>query len=181
VGTPCPGVSVKPDLTSFLRKIGLKRPTPARLIGGPSVRMARKRNSRLQSARRLGLAATGLALVAGVLPVIDGVVMGTTVIARADDVTASQNLLRDAWDPNEPDLSPASVESFSSAPRWTATIDGSVYAQPLVLGSIVIVATESDWARRSGPRGSAAHTRSPAIPRSRKRSRPAPTWCPTSA
>ncbi|HSR84947.1 MAG TPA: PQQ-binding-like beta-propeller repeat protein [Streptosporangiaceae bacterium] len=83
--------------------------------------------------------------MAGVLTVVGSVVPGMTAVARANDVTASQNLLRDGWDSAEPNLSPAAVKTFSSAPRWNAAVDGSVYAQPLVLGSIVIVATESDW------------------------------------
>jgi outer membrane protein assembly factor BamB len=95
-------------------------------------------------ARRLALASTGLALVAGLLPVVDGIASFTTAVARADDVTASQNLLRNGWDSSEPGLSPATVKTFSSAPRWNATVDGEVYAQPLVLGSTVIVATEAD-------------------------------------
>src|SRR5215469_11993057 len=110
-----------------------------------SMRTRGKLLIRLHSFRRLALASTGLALLAGVLPVATGVVLGTTAIAHADDVTASLNPLRDGWDSGEPNLSPAAVKTFSSAPRWTAPVDGSVYAQPLVLGSTVIVATESDW------------------------------------
>ena len=75
----------------------------------------------------------------------DGVVLGTTAVAHADDGTASLNVLRNGWDSAEPNLSPSIVKTFSSASRWTAAVDGSVYAQPLVLGSTVIVATESDW------------------------------------
>jgi len=101
--------------------------------------------ARLNSAQRLALAATGLALAAGVPTVVDSVVPGMSAVARANDVTASRNLLRDGWDSAEPNLSPAAVKTFSSAPRWNAAVDGSVYAQPLVLGSTVIVATESDW------------------------------------
>ncbi len=100
---------------------------------------------RHHSARRLGLAATGLVLVAGVLPVVGGVVAGTTGVALADDVMASQNALRNGWDNAEPNLSPTTVKTFSSAPVWNAAVQGSVYAQPLVLGSTVIVATENDW------------------------------------
>ncbi len=95
-------------------------------------------------AQRLALAATGLALVVGVLPIVNGVVPGTTGLALADDVTASQNVLRNGWDSGEPNLSPATVKTFSSAPRWTANVAGSVYAQPLVVGSTVIVASETD-------------------------------------
>jgi len=80
-----------------------------------------------------------------VLPVVGGIVLHAGPAARAADITASQNALRNGWDSSEPKLSPATVKTFSSAPVWTAPVDGSVYAQPLVVGSIVIVATESDW------------------------------------
>jgi hypothetical protein len=105
------------------------------------------------SARRLVVASAGLALVAGVLPVVDGVVPGGAPAARADDVTASQNLLRNGWDSTEAAMGPSVVPTFIQ--RWTNTslgessagqaVDGAVYAQPLVLGSTVIVATENDW------------------------------------
>ncbi|HSR84946.1 MAG TPA: choice-of-anchor D domain-containing protein [Streptosporangiaceae bacterium] len=99
-----------------------------------------------RSWRRPVLAAAGLSLIAGLLPVMAGIVPGTTAVAaRADDITASQNLLRNGWDSNEPGLSPAAVSTFSSAPRWSSAVDGPVYAQPLVLGSTVIVGTDSDW------------------------------------
>ena len=140
--------------------------------------------ARLNSAQRLALAATGLALAAGVPTVVDSVVPGMSAVARANDATASQNLLRDGWDSAEPNLSPAAVKTFSSAPRWNAAVDGSVYAQPLVLGSTVVVATESDWVYgsmrervpESGRRGWAAPTRSAVTARSSRRS--AMTWCP---
>ena len=82
--------------------------------------------------------------MAGALPAVTGVAPLTTAVARADDVTASQNQLRDGWDSGEPNLSPATVSTFSSAPRWNQTVAGQVYAQPLVLGSTVIIATETD-------------------------------------
>jgi hypothetical protein len=109
------------------------------------VRTWRNFRIRYHFARRLGLAATGLALVIAMLPVVDGVVTGTTGVALADDITASQNVSRDGWDNAEPNLSPATVQTFSPSPRWNSAVDGDVYAQPLVLGSTVIVATESDW------------------------------------
>jgi hypothetical protein len=95
------------------------------------------------SSRRLVVAAAAFALVAGALPVLDGVIPGTTAaVARADDVTASQNLLRDGWDDAEPNMGPSVVPSFVQ--RWDQTIAGQDYAQPLVLGSTVIIATETD-------------------------------------
>jgi outer membrane protein assembly factor BamB len=94
------------------------------------------------STRRLVMAAAGLALLAGALPAVAGALPGTAAPARADDVTASQNLLRNGWDQNEPAMGPSVVPSFVQ--RFNATVAGSVYAQPLVVGSTVIVATEND-------------------------------------
>jgi outer membrane protein assembly factor BamB len=96
-----------------------------------------------RSTRRLVMAAAGLALIAGVLPTVAGAVPGTTAVpARADDVTASQNLLRNGWDSSEPAMGPSVVPTFVQ--RFNASVDGAVYAQPLVVGSTVIVATEND-------------------------------------
>ena len=95
------------------------------------------------SARRLLLAMTGMALALGALPALTGALPGTTAsTARADDVTASQNLLRNGWDSNEPNMGPSVVPTFVR--RFNASVDGAVYAQPLVVGSTVIVATEND-------------------------------------
>jgi hypothetical protein len=72
----------------------------------------------------------------------------------ADEGTASQNLLRDDWDPNEPGLSPATVRGGHFGRLFATHVDGQVYAQPLVVDNpgtataaprtSVIVATEND-------------------------------------
>lgn len=72
----------------------------------------------------------------------------------ADEDTASQNLLRDDWDPNEPGLSPATLQGGHFGQLFATHVDGQVYAQPLVVddpgtattapGSSVIVATENN-------------------------------------
>src|SRR5438552_1285334 len=94
------------------------------------------------SRRRL-TAAAGLALLVGVLPAVSGALPGTpAATAHADDVTASQNLLRNGWDSSEPSMGPSVVPTFVQ--RFNAAVAGSVYAQPLVVGSAVIVATEND-------------------------------------
>src|SRR5262249_22684029 len=96
------------------------------------------------SARRLLLAMTGLALTLGALPALTGAMPGTTAIAaRADDVTASQNLMRNGWDDGEPNMGPSVVPTFTQL--FDTTVAGQVYAQPLVVGSTVVVATENDW------------------------------------
>src|SRR5215831_8355322 len=94
--------------------------------------------------RPLVMAVTGLALALGALPAVTGAAPGAaTVIARADDSTASQNVMRNGWDPNETAMGPSVVPSFTQL--FATTVSGQVYAQPLVIGSTVFVATENDW------------------------------------
>jgi len=96
------------------------------------------------SARRLVMVMTGLALTLGALPALTGAMPGTTAsTARADDVTASQNVMRNGWDSNEPNMGPSVVPTFTQL--FATNVGGQVYAQPLVIGSTVFVATENDW------------------------------------
>ncbi len=94
------------------------------------------------------LALAGFAAVAGAGPA------GATTSARAkavtsaispDEPTASQNDLRTGWDPNEPTLTPAVVNGPTFGQVFSTAVNGQVYAQPLVVGSTLIVATENDW------------------------------------
>jgi Abnormal spindle-like microcephaly-assoc'd, ASPM-SPD-2-Hydin/PQQ-like domain len=62
-----------------------------------------------------------------------------------DETTASQNDLRDGWDPNEPALTRAAVQGGQFGQIFKTAVHGQVYAQPLVIGNILIVATEKDW------------------------------------
>jgi hypothetical protein len=62
-----------------------------------------------------------------------------------DETTGSQNDLRDGWDPNEPALTQAAVGGGQFGQIFNTPVNGQVYAQPLVIGNTVIVATENDW------------------------------------
>jgi hypothetical protein len=90
-----------------------------------------------------------LAAIAAVALAITGVVIGVQYIlpgpAHADEDTVSQNLSRDGWDSSEPILSPATVSSKSFGQVFDTKVNGQVYAQPLNVGSSVIVATENDY------------------------------------
>ena len=66
-------------------------------------------------------------------------------LLRTNDATASGNDLRTGWDRHEPGLSPAAVASSQFGQVFSTPVNGQVYAQPLVIGSTVIVATENDW------------------------------------
>ncbi|MEP6761024.1 MAG: choice-of-anchor D domain-containing protein [Sporichthyaceae bacterium] len=62
--------------------------------------------------------------------------------ALADDIMASHNSARHGWDQAEPGLSPAEVSGGDFGRLFDTVVDGSVYAQPLVIGNTVVVTTE---------------------------------------
>ncbi|KUN86206.1 choice-of-anchor D domain-containing protein [Streptomyces griseoruber] len=65
--------------------------------------------------------------------------------ARAADVTTvSRDTYRTGWDDNEPGLAPDQVASSDFGQQFSATVDGQVYAQPLVVGRTLVVATENN-------------------------------------
>ncbi|HEY2793393.1 MAG TPA: PQQ-binding-like beta-propeller repeat protein, partial [Micromonosporaceae bacterium] len=65
--------------------------------------------------------------------------------ARADVQTAGVDSLRTDWDPAEPGLSPADVLGSDFGQLFATQLNGQVYAQPLVIGNLVIANTENDW------------------------------------
>ncbi len=84
--------------------------------------------------------------------------------AVADVGTIAYDSLRSGWDKDEPGLSPSAVASSNFGRLFSAKVDGQVYAQPLVVGSTVIAATENNavygldsatgaakWTRKLGP------------------------------
>ena len=64
--------------------------------------------------------------------------------AHGQEVTVSQDTLRTGWDQSETTLDPASVSASDFGQQFAATLDGQVYAQPLVIGNTLIAATEND-------------------------------------
>lgn len=91
------------------------------------------------------LAFAGLAAVAGPSPAGAAASAGARPVITADETTASQNDLRTGWDPDEPALTPAAVSGGSFGQVFKTAVQGQVYAQPLVIGNTLIVATEEDW------------------------------------
>ena len=127
-----------------------------------------RRRSRARHGFRAGAGVAVLALaVTGVAPVVlapsaragvsalHGTGLATAPAARTsasadlttvhNDPTASFNKLRNGWDRFEPGLSPSVVGGPSFGEVFSTPVNGQVYAQPLVVGSTVIVATENDW------------------------------------
>jgi PQQ-like domain len=91
------------------------------------------------------LALAGLAGIAGAPPAGAAASARSRPVIRADETTASQNDLRTGWDPDEPTLTPAAVSGGSFGQVFKTAVQGQVYAQPLVIGNTLIVATEEDW------------------------------------
>jgi hypothetical protein len=71
--------------------------------------------------------------------------LAVPVGASADDTTASYDTLRTGWDPNESGLGPSAVSASDFGQLFSTTVNGQVYAQPLVVGGTLITATENDW------------------------------------
>jgi hypothetical protein len=65
--------------------------------------------------------------------------------AHADVVTVSNDSYRTGWDPDEPAFSPGAVSGSDFGELFSTALTGQIYAQPLVVGSTVIVATEENY------------------------------------
>lgn len=82
--------------------------------------------------------------IAVVLAAIGGFVVRGAFNALADLQTAGVDNYRTGWDHNEPNLAPSTVSGSNFGQLFATKVDGQVYAQPLVIGSTVVVATEND-------------------------------------
>lgn len=86
------------------------------------------------------------ALIAAALAVVVPTMVVAPQPAHADLTTVSGDPLRQGWVSNETALTPAAVAGGLHLRFDTALGSaGQVYAEPLVIGSEVIVATETDW------------------------------------
>jgi hypothetical protein len=86
------------------------------------------------------------ALLAAMMGMTLAVVTGTVVLSPAsgDVITVSNDPLRTAWDPNEPGLGSAAVQSSDFGQQFATPVDGQVYAQPLSVDGTLIVTTENN-------------------------------------
>ncbi len=64
--------------------------------------------------------------------------------ARAAVVTNSSESLRTGWYPGETSITPELVEGGTFGQEWSTKVEGQVYAQPLLDGSTLLVATEAN-------------------------------------
>src|SRR6516162_9524108 len=107
------------------------------------------RTRRLCSAAAVAaLTVAGLAAITGAPPVGAATSAHARPAAAAispDEPTASQNNLRNGWDQNEPTLTQSAVQGGQFGKIFKTSVNGEVYAQPLVIGNTLIVTTENDW------------------------------------
>jgi hypothetical protein len=82
-----------------------------------------------------------LALLVGLLVAV----VPSATRAHADIVTVSSDNQRTGWDPNESALSSGTVTGSDFGQLFSTALTGQIYAQPLVVGSTVIVGTEENY------------------------------------
>ncbi len=70
--------------------------------------------------------------------------LGLAGQAQASGVTNSGDDLRDGWYSEQSTLTPQLVSGGSFGQLWSASVDGSVYAQPLLADGFLLVATENN-------------------------------------
>jgi iron transport multicopper oxidase len=69
----------------------------------------------------------------------------TAVAADASQVTRDGDLQRTSWYQDQKLLTPGNVASANFGQRFSTTVTGQVYAQPLVSNNVLLVCTQSNW------------------------------------
>jgi len=72
------------------------------------------------------------------------VVLAVAPIASASEPTNSGDNLRDGWYPEQTTLTPQLVSGGTFGQLWSTSVEGQVYAQPLLTNGEVLVATENN-------------------------------------
>ena len=87
--------------------------------------------------------AVAICLLAG-LVTVPGVQLSGR--AAADTLTAAAGPSRFSWYPNQPALAPSAINDDDFGQLFSATLDGQVYAQPLVSQGTLLAVTENNSA-----------------------------------
>jgi hypothetical protein len=83
--------------------------------------------------------------------IIPGVLLAALAVvavpgpAVGDVTTISVDTYRTGWDENEPGLGPSAVSATDFGQLFSTTVDGQVYASPIVAGGTLIAVTENNW------------------------------------
>jgi hypothetical protein len=82
------------------------------------------------------------ALLGAMSAVLVSTALAMAPVADADNVTVSGDVARTGWDAGEAALAPSQVTASDFGQQFAVRLDGSIYAQPLVIGNTVVVTTE---------------------------------------
>jgi Abnormal spindle-like microcephaly-assoc'd, ASPM-SPD-2-Hydin/PQQ-like domain len=108
----------------------------------PAASVAKGRHRRRPGNRRILRGAIAAGMVATTMYALPLMIDS---LAHADVVTAGFDNLRTGWDSSEKDLYPTTVTGSNFGQLFATSVEGQVYAQPLVVGDTVIVNTEDDY------------------------------------
>ncbi len=84
------------------------------------------------------------ALLAALAALLTIAALFAPAAALASEPTNSGDNLRDGWYPEQGSLTPQLVSGGTFGQLWSAEVEGSVYAQPLLVSGEVLVATENN-------------------------------------
>jgi hypothetical protein len=98
----------------------------------------------VESWPRARSASLGLRRLGGLLGLLALVVLASAGLARAEGITNGGDDLRDGWYPEQSSLTPQLVSGGTFGQLWSASVEGSVYAQPLYFNGKVLIATEKN-------------------------------------
>jgi hypothetical protein len=94
--------------------------------------------------RRTTLSRALLGRLASAIVLLLALTVATASSALAVEPTNSADNLRDGWYPDEPSLTPQLVSGGTFGQLWSTSVEGQVYAQPLLANGTVVVATENN-------------------------------------
>lgn len=72
-------------------------------------------------------------------------VCAAPALAANEPVTAAADSLRTGWYPDQVQLTPQLLKSGDFGPIFDTSVQGEVYAQPLVSADTLLAATEDNW------------------------------------
>ncbi len=105
---------------------------------------ARNRASRMRRSLVASRTARRLAPLVVLLVSLTVVALAFAAQAGTEGITNSGDDLRDGWYPEQTSLTPQLVSGGTFGQLWSATVEGQVYAQPLLANGILLVATQSN-------------------------------------
>ncbi len=97
-----------------------------------------------QVSRRWWRLGTVALLILTSVSVLIGGVFHFTHAAKAVTTVATPQQLRDSWYSDQPNLSPAQVGGGNFGKQFDTTVDGQIYATPIVVNKTLLVATETN-------------------------------------